>query len=162
MNYSKILTTDIANGDGVRVTIFVSGCRNHCNGCFNKESWDFQYGQPYTFETEEFIIKSLAKPYIAGITLLGGDPFEPENYELLFLCKRIKEEFKDKTIWAFSGYNFEDLKDREIMEYIDVLVDGKFEESLRDLTLKFRGSSNQRIIDVQESLNSNEVKLFYK
>jgi len=159
MHYGNIKECDIADGPGVRVSLFVSGCRHHCKGCFNPETWDFEYGQLYTEETQEKILKLLAPGYIKGFTLLGGEPFEPENQrELVKLLKRIKEEYPGKDVWCYSGYLYDaDLAEggsvytevtEEMLSYIDVLVDGEFVEELKDVSLAFRGSSNQRIIEL--------------
>ena len=159
MNYGNIKECDIADGPGVRVSLFVSGCRHHCKGCFNKETWDFGYGKPYTKETEDEIIRLLAPSYIQGLTLLGGEPFEPENQEeLAGLLKRVRETYPDKDIWCYTGYLYDvDLPEggrvhtevtEEMLSYIDVLVDGEFIEEEKDVTLVFRGSRNQRIIEL--------------
>lgn len=159
MNYGNIKECDIADGPGVRVSLFVSGCRHHCKGCFNKETWDFDYGMPYTKETEDEIIRLLAPSYIQGLTLLGGEPFEPENQkELAGLLKRVRETYPDKDIWCYTGYLYDvDLPEggrvhtevtEEMLSYIDVLVDGEFIEEEKDVTLVFRGSLNQRIIEL--------------
>lgn len=159
MHYGNIKECDIADGPGVRVSLFVSGCRHHCKGCFNPETWDFGYGEPFTEETQKTILKLLAPGYIQGFTLLGGEPFEPENQRVLVgLLKRIKEEYPGKDIWCYSGYLYDvDLAEGgrvhtevtdEMLSYIDVLVDGEFVEELKDVTLVFRGSSNQRIIEL--------------
>ena len=159
MNYGNIKECDIADGPGVRVSLFVSGCRHHCKGCFNKETWAFDYGMPYTKETEDEIIRLLAPSYIQGITLLGGEPFEPENQkELAGLLKRVRETYPDKDIWCYTGYLYDvDLPEggrvhtevtEEMLSYIDVLVDGEFIEEEKDVTLVFRGSRNQRIIEL--------------
>ena len=161
MNYGEIKKYDIADGPGVRVTLFVSGCRHHCKGCFNAETWDFHYGNPYTEKTEKEILDALNHPYIAGLTLLGGEPFEPENQEeLVRLLKEIKENYPKKNIWCYTGYTYDkDLLEggkvytpftEEMLSYIDMLVDGQFIESQKDITLKFRGSANQRILDLNE------------
>jgi len=161
MNYGEIKKYDIADGPGVRVTLFVSGCRHHCKGCFNAETWDFHYGNPYTENTEKEILDALNHPYIAGLTLLGGEPFEPENQEeLVRLLKEIKENYPKKNIWCYTGYTYDkDLLEggkvytqftEEMLSYIDTLVDGQFIESQKDITLKFRGSANQRILDLNE------------
>ncbi len=161
MHYGNIKECDIADGPGVRVSLFVSGCRHHCKGCFNPETWDFEYGELYTEETQEKILKLLAPGYIRGFTLLGGEPFEPENQrELVKLLRRIKEEYPGKDIWCYSGYLYDsDLAEggsvhtevtEEMLSYIDVLVDGEFVEELKDVTLVFRGSSNQRIIELRK------------
>ncbi len=168
MYYAKIKECDVANGPGVRVSLFVSGCNHHCKGCFNQVAWDFSYGQPFTEETIDTIIKDLDKDYIEGITLLGGEPLEYANQKgLVPLVRKIKEKLPNKTIWCYTGFDFE--KDvigkmynnweetRELISNIDVIVDGKFEESQKNISLKFRGSENQRIIDVKKSLANNKV-----
>ena len=171
MNYANIKSRDIANGPGVRVSLFVSGCTHHCKGCFNAVAWDFDYGQPFTQKTVESILEMLRPDYVKGITLLGGEPFEPENQPALVeLLRQIKAKYPQKSIWSFSGYLFDQdilagrLGDPEItkefVSYLDVLVDGRFEEEKRDLTLRFRGSSNQRIIDVPASLRSGQIVLW--
>ncbi len=171
MNYATIKKHDVANGLGVRVSLFVSGCTHHCKGCFNPETWDFNYGTLFTKETEEEIITALSKEYITGLSLLGGEPFEPENQKVLapFLT-RVKSLFPHKDIWCYSGYNFESdmltgkLGDSsitdEMLKNIDILVDGEFVESLKDLSLRFKGSSNQRIIDVQKSMATDSLILW--
>ena len=171
MHYATIKNCDIANGPGVRVSLFVSGCTHHCKGCFNEVAWDFDYGQPFTQETIEEILNMLAPPHIAGITLLGGEPFEPQNQPaLLDLLRQIKAKMPEKSIWAFSGYLFE--KDilagrlgpkeitQEFVSYLDVLVDGPFILEKKDLMLRFRGSSNQRLIDVKASLQTGTTVLW--
>ena len=162
MNYGRIHKTDIANGPGVRVSLFVSGCRNRCKGCFNPEAWNFNYGQEYDgINTANEIVKSLTPDYISGLTILGGDPMEPENiYEITNLCYIVKLLFPNKSIWLYTGYMWEDIEDREIKEYIDVLVDGPFVEDLKDISLQFRGSSNQRIIDVSATRISGTIVLW--
>lgn len=157
MNYSAIKNFDIADGPGVRVSLFVSGCRNHCKGCFQPETWDFNYGNPYTAETEQEIMNRLKPYYIDGLTVLGGDPLEPENIETVTaLCRKVKETYTDKTIWVYTGYRWEDVSGQKIMKYIDYLVDGPFVEDLKDISLRFRGSRNQRIIDVSDALAYTE------
>lgn len=171
MNYATIKRCDIANGPGVRVSLYVSGCRNRCKNCFNPETWDFCYGEKFTEETERDIIDSLSHDYIKGFTLLGGDPFEPENAEVLApFLERLRNKFPDKSFWCFTGYDYE--KDlltgkkgnletvMRMLKCLDVLVDGRFVEELKDLNLKFRGSSNQRVILVQPSLERDEVILW--
>lgn len=154
MNYAGIKKVDIANGPGVRVSLFVSGCRNHCPGCFNPETWDFDYGEPFTDETEEELIKALRPSWIQGLSILGGDPMEPENQEaLLPFLRRVKEEMPEKDIWLYTGYCIEDVADSSILPYVDVLVDGPFIEAEKDISLAFRGSRNQRIIDLRENDN---------
>lgn len=171
MNYATIKNCDIANGPGVRVSLFVSGCTHHCKGCFNEVAWDFDYGEPFTEQTIESIVELLRPAHIKGLTLLGGEPFEPQNQPgILELLRRVKREMPEKSIWAFSGYLFD--KDilawrlgpkeitREILSYLDVLVDGPFIESRKNLSLRFRGSDNQRLIDVPESLRTGEIVLW--
>lgn len=161
MNFGKLNKTDIANGPGVRVSLFVSGCRNRCKGCFNPETWSFDYGRKFVISDELEIYDALKPEYIAGLSILGGDPFEPENIETVTdLCHNVRITCPDKTTWIYTGYLYEDLKDLEIMEYIDVLVDGPFIESEKDLRLAFRGSRNQRIIDVQVSRRAGSVVLW--
>ena len=171
MNYGTIKDCDIANGPGVRVSLFVSGCRHHCKGCFNPETWNFQYGQPFTEETEAQILEALAPSYIQGFTLLGGEPFEPENQRVLVnLLKKIREAYPAKDIWCYTGYLYDvDLPEGgrvhtevtdEMLSHIDVLVDGEFVEAEKNPSLQFRGSGNQRIIRLQESLAKGEVVLW--
>lgn len=170
MNYAEIKNCDIANGPGVRVSLFVSGCTHHCKNCFNEITWDFQYGTPFTGEVEDKLIEALRPDYIRGLTLLGGEPMEYANQQgLLPFVKRVRQELPSKDIWCFSGYVFDteiaDMRRKwevtgELLSYIDVLVDGRFVEELKDITLRFRGSSNQRIIDVQKSLASGEIVLW--
>ena len=171
MNYAEIKNCDIANGPGVRVSLFVSGCTHHCPGCFNQVAWDFDYGKPFTQETMYSILAMLQPGYIKGLTLLGGEPFEPENQPAVVeLLRQIKAKYPEKSIWAFSGYLFD--RDilagrlgpweitREYLSYLDVLVDGPFVESRKNLSLRFRGSENQRIIDVPASLAENRIVLW--
>ena len=171
MYYADIKKADVANGLGVRVSVFVSGCTHHCKNCFNEEAWDFHYGNEFTQKEIDKVIELMDHSYVAGLSLLGGEPFEHINQQgLLPLVKIVKEKFPDKNIWCYSGYTFEnDIIDRmckewketpELLSYIDVLVDGKFEEEKKDLSLRFRGSSNQRIIDVKKSLKENKTVLF--
>ena len=172
MNYGNIKPLDVADGEGVRVSLFVSGCRNHCENCFQPETWDFGYGKPYTNETEEKILSLLEPFYVDGLTLLGGEPFEPENQrELVKLLRRVREERPGKTVWCYSGYTLEQMQSDghphceatdEMLGLIDVLVDGRFVEALKDISLKFRGSSNQRIIDVKKTLDTGSVVLWDK
>ena len=157
MNYGTVKSYDIADGPGVRVSLFVSGCRHHCKGCFNADTWDFNYGQPYTEEVEDQITEYLGKIYVQGLTVLGGEPFEPENQpEVMHLLRRVKKELPKKDIWCYTGYTLEtdlrpggkvytDVTD-EMLSYIDVLVDGEFVQEEKDITLLFRGSRNQRLI----------------
>lgn len=171
MNYATIKYCDIANGEGVRTSLFVSGCRRHCPNCFNAVAWDFGYGAPFTKEVRNEILESLAPGYINGLSLLGGEPFEPENQPgLLELSRRIKAAYPEKSIWSFTGYLFD--RDilvkklgpwevtQELLSYLDVLVDGPFVASLKNLNLRFRGSSNQRLIDVPASLKTGAVVLW--
>lgn len=171
MYYSEIKNCDIANGPGVRVTLFVSGCTHHCEGCFNEMTWDFHYGRPFDETAEEQILTYLAPDYIAGLTLLGGEPLEYANWrELLPFLRKVKETYPGKSIWCYTGYRFEeDLLEKfcvswpdmkEFLSYIDVLVDGEFVLARKDISLKFRGSDNQRIILVQESLQKGEAVLW--
>lgn len=166
MNYADIKRCDVANGPGVRVSLFVSGCTHHCKECFNPETWDFAYGDPFTEETIDLIMEYLKPDYIKGLTLLGGEPLEHENQKgLLPLLRRVYETYPEKTVWCFTGYDFQkDVTGRmlqewqetkELLSYIDVIVDGEFEIDKKDLGLVFKGSSNQRSILVQESLAGN-------
>ncbi|NLP35133.1 MAG: anaerobic ribonucleoside-triphosphate reductase activating protein [Clostridiales bacterium] len=168
MNYGEIKKYDIANGEGVRVSLFVSGCTHHCKGCFNKATWDFNYGKPFTEETEKEILKALSHDFIDGLSLLGGEPMEKQNQGVLLpLIKKVKDKYPKKNIWCYTGYTLEnDLLNGnrarcectdELLEYIDVLVDGEFIEDLKDISLPFRGSSNQRIIDLKKSLESGTI-----
>lgn len=171
MHVGEVMTADVANGEGMRVSVFVSGCRNHCKGCFQPQTWDFNYGREYTPEIEQFIIDELSKSYYDGITILGGDPMEPENQEpVLRLLHRIKKELPDKNVWAYTGYvydrdlvpggkRFVDGVTRELLESIDILIDGRFVEELKNLMLNFRGSGNQRIIKMKETLETGKVVL---
>ena len=171
MHVGEVMTADVANGEGMRVSVFVSGCRNHCKGCFQPQTWDFNYGREYTPEIEQFIIDELSKSYDDGITILGGDPMEPENQEpVLRLLRRIKKELPDKNVWAYTGYvydrdlvpggkRFVDGVTRELLESIDILIDGRFVEELKNLMLNFRGSGNQRIIKMKETLETGQVVL---
>lgn len=171
MNYAQIKNNDIANGPGIRVSLFVSGCTHRCPGCFNEVAWDFDYGQPFTQDTIDTILEMLAPDRIRGLTLLGGEPFEPENQgPVLELLRQIKQKYPNKSIWAFSGYLF----DRDILSgrlgaweitgeylgYLDVLVDGPFIQAKKNLSLRFRGSENQRLIDVPASLKTGTVVLW--
>ena len=168
MNYASIKDCDVANGPGVRISLFVSGCNHRCKGCFNQEAWDFSYGEEFTKQVQEQILKMLEPDYIRGLTLLGGEPFERENQKgLLPLLRRVKEKFPQKDIWCFTGFIFEKdiLEDmcskwdetKEMLQYIDVLVDGPFIEDKKDWSLQFRGSSNQRLIDVAKSLAKKDT-----
>lgn len=171
MYYGEIKSYDIANGEGVRISLFVSGCTHHCKNCFNPETWDFTYGKPFTTETEDMILEQLSPDYIDGLSLLGGEPFEPYNQSaLLPFLRRVKQNFPNKTIWCYTGYLFDDelLSESrarcehtdEMLSLIDVLVDGEFKQELYDISLSFRGSSNQRVIDVKKSLETGKVELY--
>ena len=150
MNYAEIKKVDIANGPGVRVSLFVSGCRNHCPGCFNPETWDFDYGEPFTDKTEEELIKALRLSWIQGLSILGGDPMEPENQSaLLPLLRRVREELPGKDVWLYTGYRLESVSSSPLLDLADVVVDGPFIETEKDISLAFRGSRNQRIIDLR-------------
>lgn len=171
MNYGEIKKTDIANGPGVRVSLFVSGCTHHCRGCFNPETWDFHYGQEFTEETGEQLLTQLKPAFIEGLTLLGGEPMEPSNQRVLLpFLKKVRKRHPQKTIWCYTGYLLDkqlweesaarcEVTD-EILSLIDVLVDGEFVEEEKDISLTFRGSRNQRIIDVPESLRQGKVCLY--
>ena len=168
MNYATIKNCDIANGPGVRVSLFVSGCTHRCPGCFNEVAWDFDYGEPFTEAVMESVVDMLRPSYVRGLTLLGGEPFEPQNQgAVVELLRKIKQELPEKSIWAFSGYLFDRdiLSGRlgdcsEYLSYLDVLVDGPFVEEKKNLSLRFRGSENQRLIDVPASLASGETVLW--
>lgn len=168
MNYGEIKNCDIANGEGIRVSLFVSGCTHHCKNCFNAQTWDFSFGSPFTKETEDMILNLLAPGYINGLSLLGGEPFEPDNQRaLLPFLKRVRAAYPDKTIWCYSGYTLEsDLLSEsrarcevtdEMLSCIDVLVDGEFIEEQKNISLAFRGSENQRIINVPKTLASSSL-----
>ena len=170
MFVGEIITADSANGTGIRVSLFVSGCTNHCKGCFQPQTWDFEYGKPYTPEIEEFIMTELSKPYYKGLTILGGEPFEQSNQrELVKLIRRVKKELPDRDIWMYTGFTYDkDLVEGgcryiectdEILDSIDILVDGRFVLELRNIMLNFRGSENQRIIDMKSTRKSGEVVL---
>lgn len=170
MHYSTIKDCDIANGIGVRITLFVSGCTNHCKNCFQPQTWDFDFGEPFTEETEEKLLEMLKPDYINGLTLLGGEPMEPQNQRALVpFLKRVRETYPNKNIWCFTGFTYEILKTDgshprcevtdEMLSLIDVLVDGRYVDELKDLTLQFRGSSNQRLIDMVKTRENGEVTL---
>ena len=171
MYYADIKQYDVANGPGVRISVFVSGCNHHCKDCFNEVAWDFNYGTPFTEETIETVIEYMKPSYIAGLTLLGGEPMEPANQKgLLPLVRRVKEVYPEKTIWCFTGFLFDrDIVEtmfgtvpetRELVSYFDVMVDGKFIAELKNVNLRFKGSSNQRTIMVQDSLDRKEIVLW--
>lgn len=171
MNYADIKQYDVANGLGIRVSLFVSGCTHHCKNCFNKETWDFQYGNPFTEEEIQKILDYLKPSYVSGLSLLGGEPFEPENQEgLLPLVRQVKEVYPEKDIWCYTGYLFdEDIcgkmleqvpETRELLSYIDIIVDGPFVEERKNLKIRFRGSDNQRIIDVKKTREAGKIILW--
>lgn len=173
MNYGEIKNCDIANGPGVRVSLFVSGCTNHCKNCFQPQTWDFNFGNPFTAETEKSLLGLLEPDYIDGLTVLGGEPMEPSNQKALYpFLSKFKKEMPGKTLWIFSGFTFEEITQSgsysncdvtdEILKITDVLVDGRFDDALKDITLRFRGSSNQRLIDIQKTLQQNEIVLWDK
>ena len=159
MRYSKIRKMDISNGEGIRVSIFMQGCTFNCKNCFNPETHDFKGGKKFTDETIEKVLELCDDEHIAGLSILGGEPMHPDNIEgTTLLSKRFKEKFPNKNIWVWSGFKFEEyLKDKEVLKYIDVLIDGQYVDELRDPTLKWRGSSNQRVIDVQKSLEKGSI-----
>ena len=169
MNYGEIKYCDIANGTGVRTSVFVSGCRNRCEDCFNAATWNFDYGKPFAKEVEDEVIKSLQPSYIKGLSVLGGEPFEPENQRgVLELIRRVKSETQGKTVWIYSGFTYEELLSssrtalptaREILSAADILVDGRYDKNLRNISLAFRGSENQRIIDLRKTAEKGEVVL---
>ena len=161
MNYLFIDKTSVCDGDGVRTVLWVSGCSCQCHGCQNPESWDFNAGKPFTNQVKQQLFEYLNKPFISGVTLSGGHPLDRRNIDVVTaLAKEIKYRFPQKTIWIYTGYIWDDVKQFECMKYTDVLIDGAFVESLKDITLQFRGSSNQRIIDVQKSLQIGDVVLW--
>lgn len=170
MHIGEIITADSANGSGIRLSIFVSGCTNKCKGCFQPQTWDFEYGRPYTSETEDFILSELSKSYYDGLTILGGEPFEPSNQrEIIKLIRRVREALPERDIWIYTGFTYD--KDLisggcryiectdEILDNIDILVDGRFIEELKNITLKFKGSENQRIIDMKQTRKTGNVVL---
>lgn len=173
MYYGNIKNYDIADGEGVRVTLFVSGCTNHCEGCFQQETWDFLFGKPYTEETEKELLDMLAPFFISGLTLLGGEPFEPENQkELVKLLRKVKTMYPEKTIWSYTGFVYDkdllkgqrkytDVTD-EMLSYLDILVDGPFVLAKKNISIAFRGSENQRIIDMKKTLEKGDVVLYMK
>ena len=171
MNYAGIKYCDIANGLGCRTVLFVSGCRNHCEGCFQPQTWDFGYGEPFDEKVQKEVLDSLEPYYIQGLTLLGGEPMEPENQKaLLPFVKKVKERYPNKNIWAFTGYIYDqDLVSGgrkhtedtdELLSRIDVLVDGPFRQEQKDISLKFRGSANQRILDLQKTRKSGKIEIY--
>ena len=170
MYYGEIKDCDVANGEGVRVSLFVSGCTNHCEHCFQPQTWAFDYGQPFTEETEDRILALLSPSFVSGLTVLGGEPFEPENQRrLLPFLRRVRAAYPEKTVWAFTGFTYEELLTEgshprceatdEMLSLVDVLVDGRFVEALKDISLRFRGSSNQRLIDLNATRQAGEIVL---
>lgn len=168
MHYGEIKNCDVANGEGVRVTLFVSGCTNRCEHCFQPQTWDFSYGQPFTEETEEMLLSLLTPAHISGLTILGGEPFEPSNQRaLLPFVRRVRETYPHKNIWCFTGFTYEELKTDgshprceatdALLDLLDVLVDGRFVYALKDISLRFRGSSNQRLIDLNVSRKTGKL-----
>ncbi len=161
MNYHNITKDDMLNGDGLRVVLWVSGCNHHCKNCQNPQTWNKDSGIPFDLDTIFEICNQLDKPYISGITFSGGDPLLPDNREIIqAISTLVKFYYPTKTQWLYTGYKWEEIKDLPIMEYLDVIIDGQYEDSKRDITLKWRGSSNQRVIDVQKSLKQNQVVLW--
>ena len=171
MNYGEIKNCDIANGVGVRISLFVSGCTNHCKNCFQPQTWDFNFGEPFTSDTEDKIIKLLEPDYVDGLTVLGGEPMEPANQKALYsFLLKVKEKLPNKTIWIYSGFTLEEMREKDgypncdvtekILGMIDVLVDGRFVEELKDITLRFRGSSNQRLIDMKKTNEQGSIVLW--
>jgi len=170
MNYAEIKRFDIANGIGVRISLFVSGCRNHCPNCFNEATWDFNYGKEFNKETQDEILDLLSREYVRGLTLIGGEPMEPENQRgLLPFVKKVREIYPNKDIWCYTGFTYEELSGdsrgncevtEELLSLIDVLVDGRYIDELRNISLKFRGSENQRLIDLKETIKTGKVTLW--
>ena len=162
MRYNLIRKMDISDGPGVRASIFMQGCEFHCKNCFNQETWDFNGGKEFTDDTIKEVLDICAQPQIKGLSILGGEPMHPNNIEgTTKLAKAFKEKYPEKTVWAWSGFKFDEyLKDKEVAKYLDVIVDGQYKDELHDFRLKWRGSSNQRVIDVQKSLKENKVVLF--
>lgn len=174
MNYSEIKTTDIANGEGVRTSLFVSGCRHHCKNCFNEVTWDFGNGELFTEETMEYIFKTVEPEYVNGLSLLGGEPFEPENQKVLLpFLVMFHERFPNKDVWCYTGFTIEQIMGKsepksraateiapEMLSLIDVLVDGPYVDAMHDIRLKFRGSSNQRVIDIKKTSKSKKIELY--
>lgn len=161
MRYNRIRKMDISNGPGVRVSIFFQGCTFHCENCFNKETWDFDGGYEFTDEVINHIIDLCSPSHITGLSLLGGEPLHPKNIEgSIKLSKKFKEVYPSKTIWCWTGFTYENIKNKEIFKYIDVLVDGRFQQDKYDSNLKYRGSSNQRVIDIKKTLKNNKIMLY--
>ena len=162
MNYAGILKDDVANGRGIGVCLFVSGCRNNCEGCFNKEQQDFNYGKEFTPEVEDCILELLDREYIKRFSILGGEPLEGENIKQVYeFAKKVKEKYPDKNIWVWTGFLYDkDLKNKEVLNYIDVLVDGQYKDELHNPKLRWCGSSNQRVIDVKKTISENKIVLY--
>ena len=162
MKYNIVRKMDISNGPGVRVSVFMQGCEFHCKNCFNPETWSFEKGKNFTQGTIDEVLDLCNQDYIKGLSILGGEPMHPRNIEgTTKLAKAFKEKYPNKNLWVWSGFKFdEDLKDKEVMKYVDVLVDGRYVDEKHDPTLKWRGSSNQRVIDVQKSLKNNEISFW--
>ncbi len=162
MRYNVIRKMDISNGPGVRVSVFMQGCEFHCKNCFNQETWDFEGGKEFTQETIDEVLNLGEKDYIKGLSILGGEPMHPKNIDATMeLAKQFKQKYPNKSVWVWSGFRFDkDLKDKEVLKYLDVLVDGQYVDELHDPTLKWKGSSNQRVIDVQKTLKNNEIVLY--
>jgi len=161
MRYNKIRKMDISNGEGVRVSIFMQGCAFHCENCFNPDTWDFEGGKELTDDVINHVLELCDKSHITGLSILGGEPMHPKNIEgTIKLCKAFKDKFKDKTIWCWTGYLFDNIVNKEVLNYIDVLIDGQFKQDLFDSNLKWRGSSNQRVIDVKKSLKNDKIVLY--
>ncbi len=161
MRYNLIRKMDIADGPGVRVSIFMQGCQFHCKNCFNPETWDFNGGKEFNDEVIEKVLQLCKKDHIKGLSILGGEPMNPVNREgTTKLAKKFKENFPDKNLWMWTGFKYEDLKDEEVFKYVDVLVDGQYKDELHDPTLKWKGSANQRVIDIKKSRENNEIVIF--
>ena len=160
MRYNKIRKMDIADGPGVRVSVFLQGCTFHCKNCFNKETWDFNGGEEFTDQTIEEILELCGKSHIAGLSILGGEPMHPKNIKgTIKLAKAFKEKYPNKDLWSWTGFLYENIYDKEIFKYLDVLVDGQFDEELKDPRLKWRGAGNQRVIDIKKSQKKGEIVL---
>ena len=160
MRYNLIRKMDISNGPGVRVSIFMQGCSFHCKNCFNQETWDFEGGKEFTDDTINKVLELCNKPEVKGLSILGGEPMHPTNIEgTTKLAKAFKEKYPEKTIWTWTGFKYEDIKDKDVFNYIDVLIDGQYKDELHDPTLKWKGSSNQRVIDIKESKKENKICL---
>lgn len=161
MNYHKITKTDVANGSGIRVVLWVSGCEHHCTGCHNPQTWDEKSGKPFDDSAKSEMLAALNKSYIAGLTFSGGDPLHPNNVKTVtMLAQEVKEKFPDKNIWLYTGYEWEEIKDYAIMKYIDIVVEGEFIQEQRNISLKWCGSSNQRIVNVRKSIENDTVVLW--